>query len=158
MIALSLANVTSISAYPFKSIYCHLQNAGAGKDVKTGFGWGTFWVIALALAAVGVGGYAVYKYRIRVILFTHSYLTIYFQGGYKHTKNTSQSQPSKAIPVALILHLHKQWNQNTAIKFPTTPCIVKHLHLVTIMEFICEPAEIHGFGDPGYHGAVHALG
>lgn len=37
----------------------------AGKDVKTGFSWGTLWVIILALAAVGVAGYAVYKYRIR---------------------------------------------------------------------------------------------
>ncbi|CAH9089037.1 unnamed protein product [Cuscuta epithymum] len=37
----------------------------AGKDVKTGFTWSTFWVIVLALAAVGVSGFAVYKYRIR---------------------------------------------------------------------------------------------
>ncbi|GAB4833128.1 Vacuolar-sorting receptor 1 [Ancistrocladus abbreviatus] len=30
-----------------------------------GVGWGIFWVVLLGLAAAGVGGYAVYKYRIR---------------------------------------------------------------------------------------------
>lgn len=40
----------------------------AGKDVNAEVSWGFVWVIILGLAAAGVGGYAVYKYRIRVSL------------------------------------------------------------------------------------------
>lgn len=35
------------------------------KDVNAEVSWGFVWVIILGLAAAGVGGYAVYKYRIR---------------------------------------------------------------------------------------------
>ncbi|XP_047341667.1 vacuolar-sorting receptor 1-like isoform X2 [Impatiens glandulifera] len=35
-----------------------------GKDVKTE-SWSTIWVVILGLAAIGIGGYAIYKYRIR---------------------------------------------------------------------------------------------
>lgn len=41
----------------------------AGKDVNAEVSWGFVWVIILGLAAAGVGGYAVYKYRIRVSLY-----------------------------------------------------------------------------------------
>lgn len=41
---------------------------GAGKDVNAEVGWGVVSIIILGLAAAGVGGYAVYKYRIRVCL------------------------------------------------------------------------------------------
>ncbi|XP_058209335.1 vacuolar-sorting receptor 1-like isoform X3 [Rhododendron vialii] len=37
----------------------------AGKDANREVGWGFIWVIILGLAAAGLGGYAVYKYRIR---------------------------------------------------------------------------------------------
>lgn len=37
----------------------------AGKHVKTEVSWSFIWVIILGLAAAGVGGYALYKYRIR---------------------------------------------------------------------------------------------
>ncbi|THG20946.1 hypothetical protein TEA_006621 [Camellia sinensis var. sinensis] len=37
----------------------------AGKSVKTQVSWGFIWVVILSLAAAGVGGYALYKYRIR---------------------------------------------------------------------------------------------
>lgn len=38
-----------------------------GKNARnTEYSWSFIWVIILCLGAVGVGGYAVYKYRIRV--------------------------------------------------------------------------------------------
>ncbi|GFY82438.1 vacuolar sorting receptor homolog 1 [Actinidia rufa] len=40
-------------------------NTCEGKDVNTEVSWGFIWVIILGLAAAGVGGYAIYKYRIR---------------------------------------------------------------------------------------------
>ncbi|KAF6143041.1 hypothetical protein GIB67_041109 [Kingdonia uniflora] len=36
-----------------------------GKDSKTTVSWNFIWVIILGLAMTGVGGYAIYKYRIR---------------------------------------------------------------------------------------------
>lgn len=47
----------------------YLYREDAGKDANREVGWGFIWVIILGLAAVGLGGYAVYKYRIRVWLF-----------------------------------------------------------------------------------------
>jgi type VI protein secretion system component VasF len=35
------------------------------KDSNTKVSWSFVWIIILGLAAAGVGGYAVYKYRIR---------------------------------------------------------------------------------------------
>ncbi|KAI8559521.1 hypothetical protein RHMOL_Rhmol04G0179900 [Rhododendron molle] len=40
-------------------------NTCEGKDANREVGWGFIWVIILGLAAAGLGGYAVYKYRIR---------------------------------------------------------------------------------------------
>jgi len=40
----------------------------AGKEGTSEVSWSFLWVIFLGLLAAGVGGYAVYKYRIRVQL------------------------------------------------------------------------------------------
>lgn len=40
---------------------CH-----SGKKSSTKYSWGFLWVIFLGLAIAGVGGYVVYKHRIRV--------------------------------------------------------------------------------------------
>ncbi len=45
-----------------------------GKDSNTKVSWSFVWIIILGLAAAGVGGYAVYKYRIRVCLRLHKIL------------------------------------------------------------------------------------
>lgn len=50
--------------------------AHAAKDVNAEVGWGVFSIIILGLAAAALGGYAVYKYRIRVHL-KFIYLTSY---------------------------------------------------------------------------------
>lgn len=44
--------------------YCNYP----GKDAKSEFSWGFIWILILGLAAAGIAGYAVYKYRIRVSL------------------------------------------------------------------------------------------
>nr|GMD43257.1 vacuolar-sorting receptor 1-like isoform X1 [Ipomoea batatas] len=48
-------------------LYMHEHDTciNAGKAGKAEFSWGFVWVIILGLAAAGVAGYAVYKYRIR---------------------------------------------------------------------------------------------
>lgn len=47
----------------------YLYREDAGKDANREVSWGFIWVIILGLAAAGLGGYAVYKYRIRVWVF-----------------------------------------------------------------------------------------
>jgi glycerol uptake facilitator-like aquaporin len=39
----------------------------SGKNAATEVGWSFLWVIFFGLVAAGIAGYAVYKYRIRVI-------------------------------------------------------------------------------------------
>ncbi|XP_057477155.1 vacuolar-sorting receptor 1-like [Actinidia eriantha] len=46
-------------------LYMREHDTCIGKDVNTEVSWGFIWVIILGLAAAGVGGYAIYKYRIR---------------------------------------------------------------------------------------------
>jgi hypothetical protein len=38
----------------------------SGKNAAAQVGWGFLWVVFFCLAAAGIAGYAVYKYRIRV--------------------------------------------------------------------------------------------
>lgn len=46
----------------------------AGKKTTAEVGWSFIWIIFLGLAITAIGGYAVYKYRIRVfILHSFSY-------------------------------------------------------------------------------------
>lgn len=42
-----------------------LRCSNADKNTRTEYSWGFIWTIILGLAAAGVAGYAVYKYRIR---------------------------------------------------------------------------------------------
>lgn len=46
-------------------LYMREHDACISKHVKTEVSWSFIWVIILGLAAAGVGGYALYKYRIR---------------------------------------------------------------------------------------------
>ncbi|KAL8102048.1 hypothetical protein AgCh_026800 [Apium graveolens] len=46
-------------------LYMREHDTCISKDVNAEVSWGFVWVIILGLAAAGVGGYAVYKYRIR---------------------------------------------------------------------------------------------
>lgn len=47
-------------------LYMRENDACIGKNGSgSGSSWGLIWVIILCLGAVGVGGFAVYKYRIR---------------------------------------------------------------------------------------------
>ncbi|KAF7142872.1 hypothetical protein RHSIM_Rhsim05G0231000 [Rhododendron simsii] len=46
-------------------LYMREHDTCISKDAKSELSWSSIWVIILGLAAVGVGGYAVYKYRIR---------------------------------------------------------------------------------------------
>nr|XP_017222908.1 PREDICTED: vacuolar-sorting receptor 1-like [Daucus carota subsp. sativus] len=46
-------------------LYMREHDTCISKDVSAEVSWGFVWVIILGLAAAGVGGYAVYKYRIR---------------------------------------------------------------------------------------------
>eukprot|EP00262_Sarcandra_glabra_P019833 TRINITY_DN766_c0_g1_i1.p1 TRINITY_DN766_c0_g1~~TRINITY_DN766_c0_g1_i1.p1 ORF type:complete len:625 (-),score=69.04 TRINITY_DN766_c0_g1_i1:193-2067(-) len=46
-------------------LYMREHDTCISKEPKTEVGWGFMWVIFFALAATGVGGYAIYKYRIR---------------------------------------------------------------------------------------------
>lgn len=46
-------------------LYMREHDTCISNDANTEVGWGFIWVIILGLAAAGVGGYAVYKYRIR---------------------------------------------------------------------------------------------
>jgi glycerol uptake facilitator-like aquaporin len=39
-----------------------------GKAANTNYSWSFVWIIILGLAAAGVAGYAIYKYRIRVCI------------------------------------------------------------------------------------------
>jgi high-affinity Fe2+/Pb2+ permease len=39
-----------------------------GKAANTSYSWSFVWIIILGLAAAGVAGYAIYKYRIRVCI------------------------------------------------------------------------------------------
>lgn len=53
-------------------------NKKTGKNARnTEYSWSFIWVIILCLGAVGVGGYAVYKYRIRVCFLTLKILHAY---------------------------------------------------------------------------------
>ncbi|XP_047319892.1 vacuolar-sorting receptor 1-like [Impatiens glandulifera] len=45
--------------------YMREHDTCIGKDVKTEMSWSLLFTVILGLAAVGVGGYAIYKYRIR---------------------------------------------------------------------------------------------
>lgn len=49
-------------------LYMQEHDTCISKDANTEVGWGFIWVIILGLAAAGVGGYAVYKYRIRTYM------------------------------------------------------------------------------------------
>ncbi|CAL5351619.1 hypothetical protein CsSME_00039029 [Camellia sinensis var. sinensis] len=49
-------------------LYMREHDTCISKDANTEVGWGFIWVIILGLAAAGVGGYAVYKYRIRTYM------------------------------------------------------------------------------------------
>ncbi|XP_052174973.1 vacuolar-sorting receptor 1-like [Diospyros lotus] len=46
-------------------LYMREHDTCIGKDANTGLSGGFIWFIVLGLAAAGVGGYAIYKYRIR---------------------------------------------------------------------------------------------
>ncbi|XP_057497409.1 vacuolar-sorting receptor 1-like [Actinidia eriantha] len=46
-------------------LYMREHDTCINKDANTEVSWGFVWVIILGLAAAGLGGYAVYKYRIR---------------------------------------------------------------------------------------------
>lgn len=46
-------------------LYMREHDTCISKDVNAEVSWGFVWVIILGLAAAGVGGYALYKYRIR---------------------------------------------------------------------------------------------
>ncbi|KAI8559520.1 hypothetical protein RHMOL_Rhmol04G0179900 [Rhododendron molle] len=46
-------------------LYMREHDTCISKDANREVGWGFIWVIILGLAAAGLGGYAVYKYRIR---------------------------------------------------------------------------------------------
>ncbi|KAM7526594.1 hypothetical protein LguiA_016496 [Lonicera macranthoides] len=46
-------------------LYMQEHDTCISKDTNTEVSWGFVWVIILGLAAAGVGGYAIYKYRIR---------------------------------------------------------------------------------------------
>lgn len=46
-------------------LYMREHDTCISKDGSTEVGWGFIWFILLGLAAAGLGGYAVYKYRIR---------------------------------------------------------------------------------------------
>lgn len=46
-------------------LYMHEHDTCISKQVSTKVSWSFIWVIILGLAAAGLGGYAVYKYRIR---------------------------------------------------------------------------------------------
>lgn len=49
----------------------------AGKDGSSEVGWGFVWFVMVVLVVAGVGGYAVYKYRIRVRVLIY-YLSLVF--------------------------------------------------------------------------------
>ena len=64
-----------IQKYGYIAVYFHagglmlpLVYGIAGKEGSSEVSWSFLWVIFLGLLAAGVGGYAVYKYRIRVWL------------------------------------------------------------------------------------------
>lgn len=46
-------------------LYMEEHDMCISKNIRTEFSWGFFWTIVLGLAAAGLAGYAVYKYRIR---------------------------------------------------------------------------------------------
>lgn len=46
-------------------LYMQEHDTCISKDGKTEVSWSFIWIIILGLAAAGVGGYAIYKYRIR---------------------------------------------------------------------------------------------
>lgn len=48
----------------------------AGIESSVRYNWGFIWFIILCLAAAAVGGYAVYKYRIRVCTFPLKFLKL----------------------------------------------------------------------------------
>lgn len=56
------------SSCDLKSELQHLWKWCAGKKATAEVSWSFMWFILLGLAVAGFGGYAVYKYRIRVIL------------------------------------------------------------------------------------------
>jgi hypothetical protein len=86
----------------------------SGKDAAAQVGWGFLWVVFFGLAAAGIAGYAVYKYRIRV------------------------------CDMINLLHADYQLIKSR---------IVSSNFFSTSLN-----TEVHGFGDPGDHGTVHAPG
>ncbi|KAF3447759.1 hypothetical protein FNV43_RR08463 [Rhamnella rubrinervis] len=46
-------------------LYMQEHDTCIGNDASVSYNWGFIWFIILCLAAAGVGGYAIYKYRIR---------------------------------------------------------------------------------------------
>lgn len=59
---LELSMLQNFSSFTMNSISKQI----AGKDGSAGSGWSIFWLTILGLAAAGLGGYLIYKYRLRV--------------------------------------------------------------------------------------------
>lgn len=154
------------SLWMFHSICLICWETYAGNTNK-GYNWSFVWFIILCLAAVGVAGYAVYKYRIRVLLifpnleccFGYSFIIILIK------MNKIEKEKAKASYV-----IGSRWLINNLQKINMIFGLGQVLldFAGTISKFVFDDwylvvcvnlyTEIHGFRDKGDHGTVHAFG
>ncbi|XP_044472977.1 vacuolar-sorting receptor 1-like [Mangifera indica] len=75
-------------------LYMQEHDTCISKDAKSEFSWGFIWILILGLAAAGIAGYAVYKYRIRRYMDSEiraimaQYMPLDGQGEVHHATNS----------------------------------------------------------------------